>query len=350
MLALGSIKAGMSASLDFAGRLVEDLDSSLWDSSDPATDDVRDYMVGAARAVAANLQNASVHLKYYGELRYAQDAEMGQLSRSTGRPFPIPGTNPRFDEREAQLDAAEQGLFVAAGASLDCLAAVLAGVAGLRTPIQRVDYGMLTPLRVAGARTEVDYDRRLLRALSPAHTDLGQLQLGAVAALGAAVDASGPAGWLLWAFGVRNMSVHREHRMELISTARSTRRGRMVVDRLGPANPDQSHMAALKTAEYELAQFYIHEDLGTTLKGVMSSLSTTVVGTVAVLGNLWAERKARPELTVSASAQWKPVSAYQVFKGYEPGPMGISSEKSALIMHPSDARRMKAGGLIKPVR
>ncbi|MBK0297071.1 hypothetical protein IAE22_35050, partial [Bacillus sp. S34] len=83
-----------------------------------------------------------VHLEAYTQARYAQD---NAIKLGMTRDGTVP-TNEQTRNRESRIVAAEQGLFTALGAALDCTAAVCVAVSGLKLDVQRADMPALLPI------------------------------------------------------------------------------------------------------------------------------------------------------------------------------------------------------------
>jgi hypothetical protein len=345
MLNMRAVETGIVASKSLADQVTDELDAGYWTHETldvSAASDLADYVVGATQAVGSNLQTLMVHFTNYSETRYQQDADFRLNVSKEGKPYPsVPDS--RHDERELRLDAYERAFFVSLGSTLDTLAAAVIGFTGLGLDIHHADFGWLLPMSPDNYPSK-SKNERLWKGLAAAEPKAREEQLKVVRAVAAALEASGPAGWVDWALAMRNMYVHREHRSEQILLGRDKSKT-LTVDRLPPLDPDMSNLQGLRSAKALMAGLNLTEDIETTMKGLVESLNAAVTGVIEVLRHLWERRKADPALITQPTSQWRVRSSQSAFAGYAPG-SAVVKKGVTLVMNPKDARRLDAAGLI----
>ncbi|MDY7540864.1 hypothetical protein QN345_03535 [Cryobacterium sp. 10I1] len=354
MLDISLVKEGIFASGQLSTRMIMDeagptgfMGSGQVEGDAAGTADAAetaDYIVGLIQAVGANLQAVGVGLQNYRETRYQQDGDISMRMRNEGTPFPNV-SNSKYDERELRLDVYERSLYISMGSVLDCLAGAVIGISGLNVNIHRADFGLFQPIDEINASPTSPKLRILFKSLL-LNNDVGRAeQLKTVQAFGSALVQSGPTGWTDWTLGMRNMSVHREHRNELISIGRE--RTKHTVHRLPVANPGLSNLQGIRQTSERLSGYHLTEDIQTTLDGIVGSLNAASAATMGAMETLWERRKRDPALISQPLGQWKLAHPVMTFRGYAPGSVKIDPGRLQLMMNPLDARRLQAGGLIQ---
>jgi hypothetical protein len=250
--------------------------------------------------------------------------------------------NPRDWEREAEMAAAIQGAFVSLGSTMDCLAGVLVGLAGLKTPLIRADLPKLL------SRVDFDQypegDKDVKKMLAPEGSALRDQQVTALRSLITSIEQAGPTGWFAWALGMRNMVTHREHRTEIITFQRTKAKG-LAMYRLPPADPAMSNMQALRTGGNDILRFNLFEDTQDVLEGLAGSLCAAVIATLEVLRSTWEWRKIHPLQRVNVADQWTAPTVTAGFAGYgKPVPPTVLKNAVA-VMNPLDAKRIREANL-----
>jgi hypothetical protein len=348
MIDLKPVAVGIDAAERLATRLVHDLvvpQGEQAGSDDAPESDWRDYLVGASRAIATNLRNLAVHRSRYRDTRYPQDADARLRVSAGGRPYPTGSSDPRYHEREMELDAAEQGVWVAAGAVLDCLATVLAGLVGLKVNLIRVDFGSL-----GLPRSDIEgYPENVSRVAKTLTGDAGEQrehQVRALRSLAAAVNEAGPPDWNEWLLAMRNMSVHREHRNEMITFER-TRSGGIVFYRLPPRDPSVSNMSGFRTAaNARISDFYLFEDVQDLIDGLVVSVAAATAATVEVLMSTLDWRARQADTAFDPASQWQAGGRGLNFEGYGRKVPDSVLKDAVMIVNPLDAARLKAAQLL----
>ncbi len=349
MLNMKPVAEALKAAAFFSDGLIEDLEIdgqgfTGWQYSflESATaSEVADYIVGSAQAVGSNLQAVAVHLQSYEELRYQQDSAMRLFLSQTGKPYPEPQTD-QFNEKELRLDAVERAYYVTVGSVLDCLTALLIGLAGLDLDMHRADSGVLLPMNLTDEYPTRGSHKALYQSLL-APSKGRDAQVKAIRAIATAFTQSGPQGWLDWVLGMRNMVVHREHRGEIVSLDQQKDHS-YVISRYPPSNPNLSNLQGFRAGGDKLDALYLHEDLLSTLKGVTSSLNAAVAAGLQSLSTLWSERKMDSSLILQPAGQWRPRDRPVQFTGYQPQSGSINGNTS-LTLNPADWKRLIAGGV-----
>lgn len=349
MLNMNVVREGVQSILDFSNILVGDLEEdgegfAGWQhnfSSVEAAREVADYIVGSAQAVGWNLQTLAVHLQDYKALRFSQDAAMTMMRSKTGGMFPNP-PNDHFNDKELRLDAVERAFFVTVGSVMDCLTAILIGLAGLKLDIHRADSGVLLPMTGAAGYPSKKDNEKLFKSLGPLGDGQNE-QVKAIRAIATSWAQSGPDQWLDWTLGMRNMAVHREHRGELI-IADQQKDHSYKIWRMPASNPNLSNLQGFRAGGDALQAYHLHEDLLKTMEGITGSANAAVAASVQSLQTLWALRKAAPSLITQPTEQWLGNRRAIAFVGYDPGSPGIS-KRSGLTLNPADWKRLRAGGL-----
>jgi hypothetical protein len=344
MISMSQVRDGVMAASSLSSQVIGELDPEFWahQSADPvAAAELADYVVGATQAVGSNLQSLAVHFENYKEVRFAQESEMRMNLSKTGKPYPAIANGERYSERALRLVTYERSVFVSIGSVLDTLTATLIGYAGLELDIHHADYSWLLPMDPNDYPSPTA-NRRLFRALAPEGTAARARQIEAIRAFMAAIDHSGPAGWVDWAIEMRNMFVHREHRSESVVVDRVNKTWQ--INYVPAADPTVSSLAAFLGSKTLLDGYYLKEDVKTTMSGLIDSLNASTTGVLAVLTKLWDDRKMNPSLISQPSSQWKKRTQNSRFEGYLPG-SALIKKGVTMYSHPQNVARFRSGGL-----
>lgn len=143
---------------------------------------------------------------------------------------------------------------------------------------------------------------------------------------------------------MRNMTVHREHRNEVITFKRTKQHGH-VFYRLPPRDPSESNMAGMRSAKDEFRSYYLQEDLADLITDIQRSLNATVVGTLEVLRSTWEWRKSNRHVSVSPEAQWKLIDGNPHFAGYGKTIDQSVYDNAVMVLNPLDVQRLKSAGV-----
>ena len=298
---------------------------------------ISDYLYQSTHSIQTNLVEAAVHLL---EARHAWEQQDAMVADAVTRDLDgepkfnaptITGPTDELPNVVSQLHLA--GFFRAAASTADCVGAAIVGVAGLPTSILRADWNSAL---------------RALRGIDP--VDAGtteQVQL--LAALDALVDSLGPAGWLHWMLGYRNMLVHRARRMtvngvEPIPPTLVDVQQRPIVrcrSRLQlHVDPSRSEMEVLLHHDHRQ---YVEENARDTLSACLESVTQLAETTCALLLEVWHKRRTNPALVAQPVAQWpKLEEPNDVFRGYKPsGP----PSHDQMVTSPTFRKRVLAAAL-----
>lgn len=300
---------------------------------------IADHLSCCLASVAGNMTEASLHWLEYLD---ASDRDSARLASAVkmlpSGPF-IDPPRPRCPSEQLAPDFVrmhQAGLIRGIASALDCLAGVIIGVAALPQSILKADFKQARAVlaRVngtasAGAKAQADF----------------------AAQLEAAIASAGPLGWLDWTLDLRNMLVHRGHRIELGQYLPITPvllgpdgnpapRARRVSHL--PRDPGRSDIEVFVDTPWSMV---LHEEGRQTLRGVMNSTSLLLEAGARRLLDLWRWRRAHPGDLRQPADQWKngPSKQSTGFNGYAPGSLPL--EPSMGMMHPATARRFHAAAL-----
>lgn len=308
---------------------------------------ISDHLVQCARSIPVNLIEARLHLLEATDQWERQSdalADAVQLDAAGGLSVSIGRTRirPRDDLPRAMTDLHVAGFFRAILSALDCLGAVIVGVAALPTSLLHAD--------LARAR----------RALAQTSASAQGQKLGLYASLAASLEAiiasSGPPGWLVWTSDFRHMVVHRARRLQSVQLRP---RQPMIYGPDGglvlrtdavvhlPRDPGRSDVEVLLSTG--LASV-LTENAGQTIAGVLRSAVTLIDATAAELVTCWAQRRTNPALLTQPRDQWPagPSTDSTGFPGYAPG--SLPYDPTDTVSDPSTLRRLRASALLDDIR
>jgi hypothetical protein len=291
---------------------------------------IGDYLMGLTDSTESNLVEATMHAERARELWYADDFWFRQrlaAARLTG------SLDLRRDEhannRLVEANGQLNGFFRAVGSVLDNTAGLVVGVVGLQRDIVRSD---LRDLRL---------DKSTPAGCLPAGDPGRDVQLAAIDVVRRAVR-TGPADWERWVDDMRNTLVHRARRMSLNLPGKS--KDQLV--RPLPRNPAQTETEAMARSS-DLSQDRLREHANATLSGVLAICHDVVAATASHLVQLWARRRAQPDLIPQPAQQWP-----RLRQGREMTFPGFTTEQiprlegSELRVNESHARRFQGARIL----
>lgn len=282
---------------------------------------ISDHVLDAVGEVTSSLIEVKLHLSEYRDLAARLDSKIKYRRTVSGWSVKHAET-PAESVQASYLQLHLAGLMRALGSTLDCLAAVVVGVAGLPLDLRATSWhGMTRKLR--------NHDVRARRSLS----------------LDTLVEDSGPEGWADWTIQMRNTWIHRPRPMMMsyIRPLGDSRRPRQV--RYLPRTPDDSRVEAhLRVTGNDFP--LIHEDAATTLSGVAISTLTVAQQLSLRLASLWEQRLEDDWITQPAkqwSSQPKKPSRFQGYKADDHIPRDRSA---AIMLATTTGLRLRAAALM----
>ncbi len=283
-----------------------------------------DQVVGAARAVEANLVEARLHESNHGAL----------AAGGFGLPVTL-----EDHERAARIGAETVAFFRAIGSTLDCMAALLIGLLRVPQSIRRASFTVILRLDPADA----------------ASPTLGALWSG----LKALVDAHGddPPDWLRWTLEMRHALMHRARLLDML-VARETDLPQLAlprhvmrdlaVERLRadhhfrrkPWLPDMEHLADGQT---RIADAILREPESVTIRGVAASTNTLVEACSRWLLSEWSTIAS---VVASPADQWRIEPPQTInFAGFVPD--HEMPEVRAMMISPRDQERVRLAATVR---
>jgi hypothetical protein len=297
---------------------------------------ISDYCLQAAYSIEVKLTEAQLHLHHLiyfhreASKHVAGAVRVEEAGRVTLR-MPARST-PGDDLPSAMKQLHGAGVARSVASALDCLAAVIIGVAALPVDIRPAGLGNLRRIRE---------DKKW--------GSLHQSQRDVVDAALAARDAAGPAGWCDWALGYRSMLVHRARRMSkeimlpgvVLYDANGFGVPRVEPIEMLPKEPSLSEVEVLAAGD---PMSVLTESSEVTLRGAIDSTRTFANDTAAMLRQHWATRRAAPSLIAQPKEQWpKVLGPTDNFQGYRPG--SVAATPDTMIGHPRLLKRIAAASL-----
>jgi len=331
---------------ELASEILGDLDDRIfgvgWWAPYPGTSRrilISDHLFTCARSVETNLVEARLHLMEamdFWERESDFHARTVRLTRDGKMDVELPERKRPIDDVQLAMATLHTVGFVRAIAgAVDCFGAVIVGVTALKVKLLRAD---------------LDNARRSLDRIAGA-TAGERAQREFSERLEAAIERSGPPGWLRWAIDLRNMLIHRGRRLEM-SELRPVPSGIVGLDgkpvirtdviRQLPRDPGRSDVEMfLDTSRPPV----LTESAAMTLLGVRESTLRLFGDGATLLRDLWRARRADPALLIQPREQWPDSSSWATtgFPGYAPdsvpyNPTQLRSDEVLL-------RRMSAASL-----
>jgi hypothetical protein len=283
-----------------------------------------DQVVGAARAIDANLVEARLHERNHHSL-----AESG---------FGLPTTLDDH-ERAACIGSETVAFFRAIGSTLDCLAAVMVGLLRIPVSIRRASFTQVLKLDPDKADSE----------------DVRELWSG----LRELVDRAGndPPDWIAWTLEMRHALMHRA-RLLTVLVARETKmpplalpshvRSQVAMERLRadyhfrarPWLPDMQHLA---DGGAEITDAILREPETVTIKGIATATNTLTEDCCEWLLVEWATIE---KLVNSPLKAWRVEESDAItFRGFVPDhPM---PDMTSMMISPRDEERIRLAALVR---
>jgi hypothetical protein len=298
----------------------------------PAVIFASDYLLSTAEQVGRCIEHAAWHESVFAQSWYP---EARWFREQMAGPPEARGSRSELDvNRHARIEAALVGFFQSCGSALDSLAALVIGVLGVKTDLVRASWPAL-------ARDVAGSDR----LLEGPGAGRGVQDEALEAILRAA--ASEPSGWLGWTLDTRNLMVHRAKRIEIRHFYRPRVRGSTIeYVLLLPRNPQLTEMEAFVLGP-GIENLVMREHAGELMSGVLSRLESLVSNVLAVLTQVWEQRRSEPDLIRQPAAQWKLLYPKQRdlsgFSGFDPTIPALGGEMQAA---PVMARRFQAAKVL----
>lgn len=333
-----SVRAGTKAAHALAALIAGDLDPdttgiSWWTElmNAEARGWLSHYLVGTARAVATNLQDAAFHLDRYQDAVNRENIFYARRVRAV-RGFPDMRTRNSLDAlRSASIEADLVGFFRAAGSVLDTLAAVVIGTAALNINIVTASWATLNTDDHADSypRTSGPKASKLRRALADPATEGGAQQDQLLKAVRAAMKAAGPPGWDSWTLAMRNSLVHRARWTSFYIQA-DPRKPEAGLFRPLPRQPELAEGHEIQSKN-RLFDVMLSEDAATTMTGTIASIVPVVQAVTEACSRLWKLRRRRTSLLDQPCGDWMPRPA-PAFPGYAPNSIGHALSKATVMV------------------
>lgn len=279
---------------------------------------ISDHLLLCASGVGINMVEARLHLLELRDARVRWNEEFAKRVQESPAGLKILAAENVRDELPRALASLHLGgLLRAVGSALDCLAAVVIGVAALPMNILKADFSKLTQYVTAPNRLP----------------DMPQLHQQLAETIKRALARAGPEGWLEWATGYRNMLVHRGRHINLSKIVperspivrpdgRDVVRFRLVS--VLPADPGRSEVEVLRDGERR--PILLSEDASVTVEGIYASTARLVEDMSESMKDIWLRRRQNPTLIAQPRRQWELLEATRPsgFRGYAPGSLDIS--------------------------
>lgn len=161
------------------------------------------------------------------------------------------------------------------------------------------------------------------------------------------VSDAGPAGWLAWALGMRNMFVHRARRIQ-VSNLRTQPTGLVNAAKAPVLRTAPTFQLSLHPAWSDVEAFVatklapvLSEPMESTVEGIRASTSQLCEQGCSALLRLWSLRRADPSLIKQPKNQWDQFCSapFLPFDGYAPGSLPFSPD--FLVGNPQLLRRIE---------
>jgi hypothetical protein len=302
---------------------------------------ISDHLFCCAASVSSNLIEAALH---WLEFLHASDQDNALYRDSVTvdgglAVYSPPRPRNAFEQLTPDfIRIHEAGLARALSSALDCLGAVVIGVAALPTSILRAGLN--------DARRELKRVAAKKGMWHPQQVELAERFEKAV------ID-SGPMGWLNWTLDWRNMLVHRGRRTEHGRIVRDTpilfdssSKEIIRTKRLSqlPRDPGKSDVEVFRDGH---DKYVLHEDAAVTLLGLKDSTRAFVETLAPHLLELWRWRRKNPSSLNQPKEQWDggPSDESTGFDGYRQDPQLLESGERYGTIHPILHRRILAAAL-----
>jgi hypothetical protein len=343
--ALGVATPGM---LVLARELAADLDHVAygigWWAPHPGTSRrilVSDYLIQCAGGIPRNVIEAKLHFLdlldwWECEDRFLRDSVKIEHRRLK---IKLPRRLKPLDDLPASMFGLHSaGFFRSVNSALDCLGAVIIGVAALPARILR-----------AGFRDAFD---ALEEADETAESEGERLQGWLCNRVVEEIERSGPPGWLEWTLRFRNMLTHRARRIQftqlrpepvVLFGADGHPILRTEAIRHLSRDPDLSDVEALLAGNR--AELVLSEAASLTLAGVLQSIVHLIDAVAGLLLEVWTRRRTEPGLLLQPREQWPGGVARRegAFRGYAPDSVAV--DPGLFLTAPDVVRRLNAAVL-----
>lgn len=337
--AIGEVEA-------LAERIVGDLDETVggigWWSGYALSEETRcgmsDYLIDAVRGVDRHLRMADFYVQEYEQKRKNADFKVrGRMRDNGGDPVARGADIPADEESRLRLQSYVYAFFNLGCSVLDTLAGTVIGIAALPLPLVKADLAKFTPFTRA---PDYPFDHGRLGKSLHSNTEARDIQLRLIRSFRTSVMEAGPGGWHVWMDHKRNQLAHRGGRLQVMAYPRL---GRGVVrDQflLLERDPDKTTIQGFHGNSSTMESMYLLEDELTTMKGLLKSLNTTVIGTIVAARGVWEQRSERPQMLQQPATQWHQPNT-SGFDGYGPIPE-LFKTVNAAIVNPTDATRLSS--------
>lgn len=225
-----------------------------------------------------------------------------------------------------------KGVFGSLSSSIDCIAAGILGVLGIRQKLIEASYtGLKRHLK-----QEFKYATNLQQSLL---TKLEEIE-----------SSAGPTGWMNWLFDYRNMALHRGRRIRL---SQVSPRPAAVLNHKGEeilrtdinhclvSNPAVSEIESLKDRFLQP----LSERGEVTLNELIKSTSYLLDQIAAFLTETWRIRRTNPSIIEQPMEQWPTIrnGEHRAFAGYSPDSLKVRAD----VIYSNEAMitRMRAASL-----
>ena len=296
---------------------------------------VSDHLVACCASIPRHLVIAKYRWLEFQAFMEETDSVFGETI-ARGRPH----RNAWEFLAEELTDAAGSALIVSLSSALDCLASVAIGVIAMPMDIKKGSFQMVH--RKLHSIRESKCSPATREHVTKCAPDLDQM-----------IEACGPAGWLDWMLGYRNLLIHRGQRIVMHNPVPATPvlapdgyPARWHANAALPRHPRLGEIEACVAAE-SLAELTLSEHPQDTLQGIFES----TVGFVEMLGEqleeIWRVRRRTPNSSPQAlQHQWSTFGQPDLseFVGYRP--KSIQEEPGELRINPRLGKRLGAAALM----
>lgn len=272
---------------------------------------VGDHLAHAVSSLPEALLEAHLHLSSWR-----------RLQTGVRGPAVHPNQRPERDLRGCEEELHFAGYFRALGTALDVLAAVIVGVAGLKTLIRKASWA--------------DVRNRLQKSQYSAQAAALRLE--------DSISNCGPPGWDQWMLDMRHTLVHRPRRSTMTFPGLF---GTQYYEHL-PSCPARSDVEGNLDSRSEIGSV-LFESAESTLSGMFVSTAMLLQETGNRLMLLWGSRRMSPDWIPQPPGQWEDQPpACSGFRGYVRNrtPEALDMSGGTMVVSEKFGHRLKAGALL----